>query len=235
MSANAEVLRGSDVIGSAAREAVLPAVAAVGAASRWNPEGFAREQMRSLVRRVFFANGAQAIKQVVFTAADPELDITNVCEEVVRGLSRETRADVALMEGGTAAAERIYGRDLHTTASSIKSLSTQVASNLWRVQRFGSIESGEDSGAMHWIPCLAKLRTEFEYVVIQGQAAGSSSEAALVGQLTDGIVLVLGAHKTRQATALKVKETLEAADCRILGTVLTERRFPIPGRIYKRL
>ena len=88
---------------------------------------------------------------------------------------------------------------------------------------------------MHWLPCLAELRNEFEYAAIQGPAAGVSSEAALLGQLTDGIVLVLGARKTRQATALKIKETLEAAECRILGTVLMERTFPIPARIYHRL
>jgi Mrp family chromosome partitioning ATPase len=76
---------------------------------------------------------------------------------------------------------------------------------------------------------------EFEYVVIQGPAAGASSEAALLGQLTDGIILVLGARKTRRATAQSIKETLEAAHCRILGTVLMERTFPIPERIYRRL
>jgi hypothetical protein len=46
---------------------------------------------------------------------------------------------------------------------------------------------------------------------------------------------VLGAHSTRRATARKIKETLEAAQARILGTVLSERTFPVPERIYRRL
>ena len=69
----------------------------------------------------------------------------------------------------------------------------------------------------YWISCLAELRTEFEYAVIHGPAAGISSEAAVLGQLADGIILVLGAHSTRRATARKIKETLEAAQVSNFG------------------
>jgi hypothetical protein len=236
MSANVEVLRGSQVVGASAREAVLPAVAAARAASQWNLENFAREQIRGLVRRVFFANGDRAVKHVVFSAAGPDLDVSGICGQVAWALAGETRAHVALVESGHQAAELPYTRDPVREAASIRSSSTQIAINLWRVQRGEFGECGGESGtAMHWLPCLAELRNEFEYAAIQGPAAGVSSEAALLGQLTDGIVLVLGARKTRQATALKIKETLEAAECRILGTVLMERTFPIPARIYHRL
>jgi len=111
-----------------------------------------------------------------------------------------------------------------------------MAGNLWRVPKSGLGERDKDSGTgLHWLSCLEELRNEFEYVVIHGPTAGISSEAALLGQLTDGIILVLGAHSTRKATALKIKEALEAAQSRILGTVLSARTFPIPERIYRRL
>jgi Mrp family chromosome partitioning ATPase len=88
---------------------------------------------------------------------------------------------------------------------------------------------------MHWLSCLTELRKEFEYVVIEGPTAGVSSEAAILGQMTDGLILVLGAHSTRKATAQKIKQALQGAQSRILGTVLSERRFPIPESIYNRL
>jgi Mrp family chromosome partitioning ATPase len=56
-----------------------------------------------------------------------------------------------------------------------------------------------------------------------------------MAQFADGIILVLSAHRTRRAMARKIKETLEAAQVRILGTVLSDRVFPIPERIYRRL
>ena len=118
----------------------------------------------------------------------------------------------------------------------IKSWSTQVGINLWRVPGFGLRESPEESGTgPYWLSCLAGLRIEFEYVVIHGPVAGVSSEAAVLGQLADGVILVLEAHSTRRATARKIKETLETAQARILGTVLSERVFPVPERIYRRL
>jgi Mrp family chromosome partitioning ATPase len=88
---------------------------------------------------------------------------------------------------------------------------------------------------MHWLAYLANLKNEFEYAVIHGPAAAVSSEAALLGPMTDGIILVIGAHSTRKATARKIKESLEASQSRILGTVLSQRTFPIPDRIYRRL
>jgi Mrp family chromosome partitioning ATPase len=82
---------------------------------------------------------------------------------------------------------------------------------------------------------LAKLRREFEYSIVEGPPAGESSEAAALGRSADGIILVLEAHRTRRAAARKIKETLDAADVRVLGMVLTGRRFPIPEGIYRRL
>ncbi|MGB8947835.1 MAG: hypothetical protein WCC05_02395, partial [Candidatus Sulfotelmatobacter sp.] len=177
----------------------------------WNPEDFAREQIRGLVQRVFFASGGRPVTQVVFSGAEPHTDVSGLCDQVGQALALETSAHIA-----------VVGRE--TTA--------ELAS--WR--GFALRECSEESGTgRYWISRLAELRKEFEYAVIEGPAAGMSSEAALLGQLTDGIILVLGAHNTRRATARKIKETLEAAQSRILGTVLRERRFPVPERIYRRL
>jgi hypothetical protein len=232
MSANADVLR-SELIGSAGQETGLPQVEIFCEPSDWNPKDFAREQIRGLVQRVFFGGG-RPVKQVVFSAAGPGPDVANICDQVGQALALETDADIAIVEreqraGGMEQADPRY-------VGAIKSWSSQTAINLWRVPEFGLRECGEEAGTgRYWLSCLAELRNEFEYAVIHGPAAGISSEAALLGQLADGIILVLGAHRTRRATARKIKETLEGAQSRILGTVLSERTFPVPERIYRRL
>jgi len=235
MSANADVLRGAAVIGSLTREASL-AVEAPCEADVWNPRDFAREQIRGLVRQVFFAGGPRPVKQVVFCAAEPQIDLATVCDQVARALALETRSPVALVDRHRHPQEIKLVPAYSKGPASIKSCSTQMATNLWRVRKSDLGESGNQSGTgMQWLSCLLELRTEFEYVVIQGPVAAISSEAALLGQLTDGLILVLGAHSTRRATARKIKEILERSQSRILGTVLSERRFPIPERIYSRL
>jgi Mrp family chromosome partitioning ATPase len=56
-----------------------------------------------------------------------------------------------------------------------------------------------------------------------------------MARVADGLILVLSAQRTRRATALKVKQMLEEAQVRILGAVLSDREFPMPERIYRRL
>jgi Mrp family chromosome partitioning ATPase len=56
-----------------------------------------------------------------------------------------------------------------------------------------------------------------------------------MAQFADGIILVLSAHRTRRVVARRIKEVLEETKARVLGTVLTDRVFPIPEGIYRRL
>jgi Mrp family chromosome partitioning ATPase len=48
-------------------------------------------------------------------------------------------------------------------------------------------------------------------------------------------VLVLTANKTRRLVAAQIKDQLSKAQVPLLGTVLTERRFPVPQGLYRSL
>jgi hypothetical protein len=234
MSANPDVLRDPDLADLSAQERVPPPATVLGEKATWNPEHFAREQIRGLVRQVFFSSRIPPVKQVVLSAAEPQIDVASICEKVGWALALETSASIAIVgcEHSTPTVEwRDRGR-----ISPVKSRSTHIANNLWRVWGVGSLEGEEEfRSARCWLSGLTELRSEFEYAVIHSPPAGISSEAALLGRLTDGIVLVLGAHSTRRVTARKIKQALEAAEVTILGTVLSERTFPIPAGIYQRL
>ena len=240
MSANANAVQGPDTIRSSTQESASPAKRLDWAVNQWNPQDFAREQILSLVRRVFFANGDRSARQVVFSAVERNVDVVSICDQVARTLAQQTAEHVAVVdiEHGAehGAREETWIRPSFPKNASIKSLSARIAVNLWHVPRgvTGEVNHGSGTG-LNWPRLLEELRNEFEFVVIEGPAAGISSEAALLGQLTDGIILVLDARSTRRAAARKAKETLDAAQCRILGTVLTQRMFPIPERIYRRL
>jgi hypothetical protein len=233
MSASVGVLRDSIAIGPVPREAAQPAALPCETSS-WKPDEFAREQIRGLVRRVFFAAGPNQAKQVVFSPIERDIDVAPICDQVARALATETRSQVALL-GRSHAIESTSVYVPSNELTSIKSSFNQMASNLWYVQRASASDDRVVGTSLHWLSCLTQLRNEFEYAVIEGPIAGQSSEAAMLGQVTDGLILVLGAHRTRKASAQKIKETLEGARSRILGTVLSERRFPIPVGIYSRL
>jgi len=56
-----------------------------------------------------------------------------------------------------------------------------------------------------------------------------------LGQLADGVVLIVSANSTREEAGRKAKESLEMAGSRLLGAVLNNRTYPIPQPIYDRL
>jgi hypothetical protein len=212
----------------------------------WRPELFAQEQVRGLVRQVFFSSVAQPVRQVVFSAVEERAEVARLCRQVGEALALETKGRVAILsrELGVPEDNRQEGSDGEPTRScGVESRSLppryvarQIKSNLWM------LTEGKVPGLQNEYPAktslysrLCELRAEFDYSIVEGPPAGLSSEAAALAQLADGIVLVLTAHKTRRAAAIKIKETLEAARTRILGTVLSERTFSIPAPLYRRL
>jgi hypothetical protein len=234
MSASPQVLRASELIGSAVATATVHPGKIIGDTTGWNPEVFAREQIRTLVRRIFLNGEGHSARQIVFSAAGGNMELTSLCIQVGEALALETSSSVAIVIRESHDAKKISVHD-DGRADFIKNDAVCMASNLWRV--VVSPWNGAQKSGMgrYWASRLAELRREFEFAVIHGPAAGVSSEAALLAELADGIVLVLGAGSTRKASARKVKECLQAGSSRILGTVLSERVFPIPQGIYRRL
>ena len=79
------------------------------------------------------------------------------------------------------------------------------------------------------------LGSRFTHLVISAPPIGFYNDAAMLGQMADGVVLVLEANSTRRVTAHKSKKVLEEANVHVLGTVLNNRTFPIPEKLYRRL
>ena len=97
MSANADVLRSDDLTGAAEQESPLLQVEVFREPEVWNPEDFAREQIRGLVQRVFFASGGRPVTQVVFSGAEPHTDVSGLCDQVGQALALETSAHIAVV------------------------------------------------------------------------------------------------------------------------------------------
>jgi capsular exopolysaccharide synthesis family protein len=81
----------------------------------------------------------------------------------------------------------------------------------------------------------AELRKEFDFVIVDAPPLTRYADAIALGQLSDGIVLVLEAGYTRREAARIAVETLRSSEIQVLGAVLNKRTFPIPEKIYNRL
>lgn len=223
---------------AATQERAAPTKTRLQSIDGWKPENFAREQIRRLVRQLFRVSASLSARQVIFSALEPDTDIQAICMRVGQALAIETSADVAVVGGmpeEVAGLERYHAEpdyDLRDRNSPLRRTATRLGRNLWLV-RVDMTPEKDKSAALHSF--FSEIRREFEYSIVQGQPAGESSITTEIGQVADGVVLVISAQRTRRASARKIKEMLEAAQVRLLGTVLSDREFPIPEGIYRRL
>jgi Mrp family chromosome partitioning ATPase len=125
--------------------------------------------------------------------------------------------------------------DALTTEGPIRSFATPLSSgNLWLMP------SGSAKGDLygHVERCrtrFAELREEFNYILLSAPPLTRETQATLMGQLADGIVLIVEANQTRRESVRQAKEHLETAQVQLLGAVLDQRTFPIPEFLYRKL
>jgi Mrp family chromosome partitioning ATPase len=203
---------------------------------------FAREQVRGLVRRLFVPGRPRPHRQVVFSAADIDTDVSFLCALVAETLV-DSAARVCLVEANVRANAldhigviRNDSGDVFNLAAPRQTSSRQISRNLFVApSTFLLSRDGETLSMQSAQVALRELREEFDFTIIHGDCAGFSSATCLLAHLVDGLVLGVTANRTRKAVAQKIQEHLAAADVRLLGIVLCERTFPIPESLYRRL
>jgi Mrp family chromosome partitioning ATPase len=108
--------------------------------------------------------------------------------------------------------------------------------NLWLIT--AGAAGNEPNGALNperLRTRFLEMRSEFDCLLVDTPPASSYPDAVLLGQLTDGVVLVVGSNSTRRESARIAKESFKAARIPILGAVLNKRTYPIPEALYQRL
>ena len=225
-------LKTADLLQTAGRQETRARTWDVGSAEGWSPQNFARQQIRGLVRQIFFSSPARSVGQVVFASVEPETDVRNICRQVGDALALESAGSVAVVGEYPQVL-----RDTDTCQAAIdgsmplRQIATRLRGNVWLVP--AAANGGVSTASLH--KHLGTIRREFDYSIVAAPPAAESGEAAAMAQFADGIILVLSARHTRRVTALRMKQILEAGQAHLLGTVLSDRVFPIPEPIYRRL
>jgi Mrp family chromosome partitioning ATPase len=202
----------------------------------------ASEEVLRLVQCLFLATsgeGRPGPRRVVFCGIDEGDNSALLCSRVGRSLAEQVESQVCVVEANLRlpAPNPLFdsGKEPQAEYGTIPKFTQRVTDNL-------SVLSGEsittDGGArtLDQLQSIVRdLSGHFTYWVISAAPIGLFSDATLLGQMADGVVLVLEANSTRRAAARKAKQSLEDANVRVLGVVLNGRTYPIPETIYRRL
>ena len=87
----------------------------------------------------------------------------------------------------------------------------------------------------HRQSCIKALRWNFDYVLVDCPSLQISSDANTLAPLVDGIAVVVEAGQTRREQIHRTQRVVEQAGGNFLGFVLNQRRYPVPGWLYRRL
>jgi capsular exopolysaccharide synthesis family protein len=80
---------------------------------------------------------------------------------------------------------------------------------------------------------LDELAARFDHVLIDAPAVNAHPEAQILSHLVDGVLLVVRTGQTTRQALLQAKKRLQLANAPLLGVVLTDRVYPIPGFLYR--
>ncbi len=217
------------------------------AAATGNPgTRWASEEAFRLVQQIFFLQTQASPRIVVFAGVDHGSGCTQICAAVAETLAKNSRRPVCLVEGNfrSPSLNTLYGASSQlglsnslVSADPIQSFTTPTRLDNLVLLCSGTLTS--DSPALLTGGLLGEriqeLRAECDYVIVDAPPLGSYSDAVLLGQVADGVVLVLEADLTRKESAAKAANDLRAANVPVLAAVLNKRTYPIPKAIYNRL
>ena len=190
------------------------------------------DQIHALVQQLFFRHESKPVRHVGFATVESSTGTATLCLEVAKALAEEDRYDVGLIDAQPGSVP--LQTQLQIPAPNCAEANWPIKPRLWMVPR------------QSWLPdaCgqritdqnlsrLRELTTEFDFSTLWCPPV--SWLTASIGQACDGLVLVLTANKTRRLVAAQIKDQLSKAQVPLLGTVLAERRFPVPQGLYRSL
>jgi Mrp family chromosome partitioning ATPase len=190
------------------------------------------QQIHALVQQLFFRRESKPARHVGFVTVEGFTDTATLCLQVATVLADEDRYDVGLIDANPESLP--LETRLKISVASRDEPTVTIGPRLWLVPR------------QSWLPApcghrvtdqnlsrLHELTAEFDFSILW--CAPASWLTASIGQTCDGLVLVLTANKTRRIVASHIKDQLSKAHVAVLGTVLADRRFPVPQGLYRSL
>ncbi len=204
------------------------------------------EESLKLVQRLFLMQMGTSPRSVVFAGVDHGNGCSRMCATAAQTLAENVSGSVCVVDANLRAPSlaQFFGvthqrglTDFVAGENPIQNFTQRVQpNNLWLLpcgsQAYDSVNLLKADRLKTWLPLL---RDAFDYVLIDAPPLNQYAEAVGLGQLADGLVLVLEANTTRRESALRVTEMLRVAQVQVLGAVLNKRTFPIPQSLYHRL
>lgn len=209
-------------------------------------ERWANEESLHLVQRIFPLQVREAPRVVVFAGVDHKNGCSQICASVAETLARDPGRSVCLVEANFHSpslpemfrtAHRHGLTDALIGNDPISSFTQFVTDDkLWLLSAgVLAADSPNLLTSERLRDRMSELREVFDFIIIDAPPLSRYYDAIVLGQLSDGLVLILEADATRREAAAVVARNLRTVKVPILAAVLNKRKFVIPATIYSLL
>jgi len=213
---------------------------------RFDLRAYASGERTKLVQRLFLMPGAESARMVLFCGVGAEDGSSLVCARTAATLASQVEASVCMVDANWRFPSlhkclQTYNHsglsDAVLRLGCMRNVARQLdGGNLWLVTSGSHVGDPHTLLTSESLPSrLAELKTDFNYVLIDGPPVNPYGDAMMLGKFVDGVVLMLQANSTRREVARKAMASLQSAGVRLFGAVLNKRSFPIPEFLYNRI
>jgi Mrp family chromosome partitioning ATPase len=220
---------------------IEPALTAGKSSGRGFPRQLASDLMAGLVQRVFLQPEQKPPRMVVFAAIDHGNGCSLIAASVARALAASAPGAVCLVDANfrSSALPRMLGTtnyqgltDALLEQGSIRSFIKPMGNGcLWLLSSgLVTADSPKLLASERTRARFVELRAEFDFVIVDAPPLSQYADAIVLGQLSDGMVLVLEAGSTRADAALTAVQCVRSSRIQVLHAVLNRTRLSAPGR-----
>jgi len=207
-------------------------------------EGPSREEAIRLVHRVFLSPGVDGPRTVVFSGVERGVGCTWNCAWAARALAAHVSGRVCVLDANLRhpALHREFG--LGNSRGLVGALSEKNAvvsyASQWGDTNLWILPAGTDGSDLSRVCTpmemdlrVNELESHFEFVLIDSPALNLYADALALGQMSDGLVLVLESSSTQRLAARRAKQNADAHRVKVFGAVLNRFSQNVPDLVTR--
>lgn len=197
------------------------------------------DRISRLVERLFLDAKSSHIRSVLFTPCTKKVACTWACAQAARALAESIEGTVCAVDMNfqSPALHQHFPdttklRSSHSGLGSpfVRDLAEQInGSNLWVMAADHAVKPRQQrTNATAAETALAKLKTEFDYVLVDAPAITADSNTIAAARTVDGVILVAESGANGPNSVFEARKKLDRAHVPLLGVVLNGVESALP-------
>lgn len=199
-----------------------------------NPKSLTAEAFRTLRTNIQFTSVDNVVKRILFTSAGPQEGKSSIVANLAVSMSQAGK-NVLIIDADlrNPSQHKIFGLTNLTGLTTTLVEAVSPFANIVKTPYEGLdiLTSGPippnpaellDSQRMKQI--LQEITQVYEFVLIDSPPAIAVTDASVLAQSVDGVILVLAVQEVKREYALRAKEQLDKVGAKILGIVLNKAK-----------